>query len=701
MKSQRIFSLLLVLTLPLTLLSGCAKTEPETPSEPPKLEEGVAAQSAEDFALIDGELWVIEDGEAHKAGERLPEEENPPSTPPETEERTPDAERVPEGFQAAFIASNGSEGTEPVLCSQDGVILWDGEVFRLNVPGDDPEITSFAVAGDTAVAAYTAAKDDGGPGNRLVYLNRASGDCISGDPLAAGRARVLPCDGEHVWIMNQPTDFTCYFYRTDVRSMQSDLPIRWEDYIVCAGWDPSSETLYAVASRGGRISEDGRSILDEKFVLRVWDFREGEGAVLPFEPEGGKPPEDMSAAGGQLIVRYADGTVSVMNAPGVRTDGETDDGRTVTLIVIPAVDPRAGSFSEGIGEALVTHFAAEGIRIRLKRLTEEQINVKLLAGDDDFDLFQAEGRRFFGDKGFWSPLEDYPVIRAEAEKMLPDAYRLCCYDGHMFGVPYQQTSASMWRVVNEKAAAKMGLTDADFDAPGISDGTWTLDDYYDLAVLAKKKGCAASRGMMLSLTGWGNRYLDPTSGKVLDPDGVQLKRLLETEKKMLDEGLFWKNSGLDEDDLLFTSYQSKDLFGADNELNAGARLAFIPTFDGERNYSAVISYFVLNRQSKNKELAAEVLACVLDPERREKVCLIDDYSFPLYRQEEEKMKTDAARRNWDLYLDALRHVRLQPAFYDEWMVYASAEEEKYLNDEQDLDNTVKRILDRAKMVLEG
>ena len=115
----------------------------------------------------------------------------------------------------------------------------------------------------------------------------------------------------------------------------------------------------------------------------------------------------------------------------------------------------------------------------------------------------------------------------------------------------------------------------------------------------------------------------------------------------------------------------------------------------------MISYFVLNRQSKNKELAAEVLACVLDPERREKVCLIDDYSFPLYRQEEEKMKTDAARRNWDLYLDALRHVRLQPAFYDEWMVYASAEEEKYLNDEQDLDNTVKRILDRAKMVLEG
>ena len=409
----------------------------------------------------------------------------------------------------------------------------------------------------------------------------------------------------------------------------------------------------------------------------------------------------MSAAGGRLIVKYADGTVTVMNAPTVNADAGADDERTVTLIVIPAADPRAESFSEGIGESLVTHFAAEGIRIRLKRLTEEQINVKLLAGDDDFDLFQTEGRRFFGDKGFWSPLEDYPVIRAETEKMLPDAYRLCCYDGHMFGVPYQQASAQMWRVVNEKAAAKMGLTDADLDALGISDGTWTLDDYYDLAVLAKEKGCAASRGMMLSLAGWGNRYLDSASGKVLDPDGVQLKRLLETEKKMLDEGLFWKNSGLDEDDLLFTSYQSKDLYGADNDLNAGAKLAFIPTFDGERNYSAAISYFVLNRQSKNKDLAAEVLACVLDPERREKVCEIDNYHFPLYRQEEEEMETDAAKRNWGLYLDALRHVRLQPAFFDEWGSFAGAEEQKYLNDEQDLDYTVKRILDRAKMVLVG
>ncbi|MBQ4194308.1 MAG: hypothetical protein II650_08620, partial [Clostridia bacterium] len=118
MKSQRFFSLLLVLTLTPTLFTGCAKTEPETPAEPPKLEEGVAAQSAEDFALIDGELWVIEEGEAHKAGE-TPENETDAATESVDAAPDPSAEPAPDspsdagsekndpGFDAAFIASGG------------------------------------------------------------------------------------------------------------------------------------------------------------------------------------------------------------------------------------------------------------------------------------------------------------------------------------------------------------------------------------------------------------------------------------------------------------------------------------------------------------------------------------------------------------------------------------------------------------------
>ena len=37
----------------------------------------------------------------------------------------------------------------------------------------------------------------------------------------------------------------------------------------------------------------------------------------------------------------------------------------------------------------------------------------------------------------------------------------------------------------------------------------------------------------------------------------------------------------------------------------------------------------------------------------------------------------------------------------EWVNFAGAEAWKYLDDEQDLDYTVDRIVERAKMVLEG
>ena len=128
MKSQRFFSLLLVLTLPLTLLSGCAKTEPETPAEPPKLEEGVAAQSAEDFALIDGELWVIEEGEVRSAGNR---------------ENSVD---LPDGFSPAFLSSDGEL---PVVCSTGGELFWDGETTLLpcSPPSPRPEILRLPRSG--------------------------------------------------------------------------------------------------------------------------------------------------------------------------------------------------------------------------------------------------------------------------------------------------------------------------------------------------------------------------------------------------------------------------------------------------------------------------------------------------------------------------------------------------------------------------
>ena len=59
------------------------------------------------------------------------------------------------------------------------------------------------------------------------------------------------------------------------------------------------------------------------------------------------------------------------------------------------------------------------------------------------------------------------------------------------------------------------------------------------------------------------------------------------------------------------------------------------------------------------------------------------------------------KERYEFYLHVMAHYRLGRSYNEEWLRFAAEEEEKYLNNEQDLDYTVKRILERAKMVLEG
>ena len=57
--------------------------------------------------------------------------------------------------------------------------------------------------------------------------------------------------------------------------------------------------------------------------------------------------------------------------------------------------------------------------------------------------------------------------------------------------------------------------------------------------------------------------------------------------------------------------------------------------------------------------------------------------------------------HYDFYLHVMSHYRLSRSYQQEWLNFAAEEERKYLSDEQDLDYTVQRIMDRAKMVMEG
>ena len=62
---------------------------------------------------------------------------------------------------------------------------------------------------------------------------------------------------------------------------------------------------------------------------------------------------------------------------------------------------------------------------------------------------------------------------------------------------------------------------------------------------------------------------------------------------------------------------------------------------------------------------------------------------------------EKTRDNYELYLHILSKFKLGRNYTKDWLLFALEECNRYLVSEQDLDYTVRRILDRAKMVMEG
>lgn len=675
---KRILALVLLFAL---AFGGCRKKETgrDETSVSPDLPEGIAAENAADFTLIGRTLWVLADGEARTVGGL---------------ERNL---QFPEGYRAKFISSDGKE---PVFCSEDGVLYWNGELIRLPIPEDEPKVTSFAVAGNTAVAAYAHVwtNADGTPwtdGQRLGFYNRSSGDFIPADPIWEGQARVADCDGGHVWVSNIDLFAGSAFYRYDVASMQTDAPVSMIGWGSSLGFDRMTGTLYLLYS--GKDSTGNR----------VNSFKTIEGGTgktgqIPVSALFDEPPVKFIFSDGILVSMSPDGTVTVM--ADALPDPEKDE-RAVTLLVISYTDPYSRPRSEAVAGRLEPIAQKAGIRLTVKELTREQLNVKLLAGDDDFDLYEVGSSVFQPSKPVWEPLEQYPSVAEQIEKMLPDAVRLCSCDGHFFGVPTTGDSDGLFLCLRETTMKKIGLTREEADRIGITDGTWTLDDYYDLAVRAKEQGCSLAPGYGLTFSEYALQTLDTERGTLNDPEGAALRKLLLHMKRMNDENLMTDRSKTpnwdDSPDVLLYHYSA---YSTNTAVTAGVPLAWTPKIDGQQaepRFLISFQYTVMNPTSRHKEAAADLLAQMLDPKGGYTQLGTGKWDLWLYKDGEKRMKTDAAKKNWETYLSLMPYFRTQIPFISEWVDYAEEELQKYLNNEQDLDYTVRRILDRAKMALEG
>ena len=647
---KRVFVWLLLFTL---LFAGCGKKTPE--ESPPPLETGIAAEGASDFAVIGGELWVIGDGAVRSAGNRE------------------DSVDLPGGFGPAFLSSDGER---PVVCSAGGELFWDGETTALPIPENEKLVTSFVVAGDTAVAAYRHLTEGWGEGNRLVFYDRRTGDAITADPIRAGLCRVVPGDGESVWILNYGfADVSWTVYRYNLRTMQPDslaaLSISWD--IRAAAYDPGQDVLFLLETQ----TNGERSLT----ALEKLTPGEERPARLAAPENWGGEVTKMLFSAGQLVLMDGSGTVTVLSdwMPA-------DDGRVVTIAVVPARDQGNFSHAENCAEKLVRLGGAVGISVDVLRLTGEQIRVKLLAGDSDFDLFSAGSDELYLDKPFWEPLDGYACITEQTVKLTDDTIRLSSWNGRLFGVPISGSLSNLFRRVNAENAALLGVTE--MDKVGMTDGSWTIDDFYALGKRAKEKGLLVSQYFTLGLDDYAARYVsfEDGIGRLTDENGDSLRHMLSLAKTMKDEGM--TDDFAPADRALLTVRGDTEDF-----------LVRIPSFDGEPRYPVHLEYLMMNAASAHKEAAAEILGLAADPDNGLFPLAVSD--FIPYRDAEERLAAIGRDFDLDAYRDAEPHFVTVPALNGEWVDYAGSEAWKYLNDEQDLDYTVKRILERAKMVLEG
>ena len=653
---KRLITVLLIFAL---FLPGCGKKVEKPEEAPVDLPDGIAAEKAADFTVAGGKLWILAEGEVRSAGEE-----------PETLD-------LPDGFAPAFLSAGE---TGPVLCTSDGEIFWDGETAVLSIPEEKPAITSFAVAGDTAVAAYLHTSEGWGEGNRLVFFNRSTHDCITMNPVREGFCRVVPGDEESVWILNFGfADVAWSAYRFNLRTMQPDAPAvfstGWD--IASAAFDSGEDALFLIQ----RMKNGDTEVLALERLISGDERPVRIGAPKPSYGEAVK----IALHAGRLFALDKGGTMTLLS------DWKPEDsGQVVTIAVIPSEWKNNFTLSERCAERLALLGGEEGISVNILRLTEDQISIKLLAGDPDIDLFWMDGERLFPEKPFWAPLEGYAAIAEQTEKLTETAIRFSSWNGHLFGIPMDGLLGYVDRYVNEDKAAVLGLDKQEMDALGMTDGTWTLETFGDLALRAKEKGILVSQFFLLGMDDYAARYFvgnGDGTGTLTDENGKALRSMLSLAKKLKDGGMT-DDFAPEEDALLKTRR------GTPEEI-----LVQIPTFDGERRYPISLHYMMMNAASENKDAAAEILAMAADPDNG--LYPLDISGFLPYRDAEERLAALGRDFDFDLYRSVEPYFVTLPGMVGEWVNFAGTETWKYLEDEQDLDYTVDRIVERAKMVLEG
>lgn len=668
----------LALLIPSLILSGCAKNGE---SKKYSFSDADYPVNAADMAVMGDIICYIDGGNVYSV----------------------DGSELYAG-NAGFIAASCD-----TLYIYDGgsILAKEGDIRLLCAAPDN--ITSLVYAENTLCWTYTDEKAR----PKIGVYNLKNGDSISIAPLFDGECKALPCEGSKLLIECHDISGEMELYDFDSTTMKTGgFLMKEQNYI--SAYNDADGCVYTLDGSVGANH------------MRKYPLDGGESVSLV-------PCDALSQNVGQLIFRGGFAIIRRQNGSvAVRSVFTSPDAATTVRAIIP---PENADIGHKLETAAYILKRDRDIILEYSVLDYDKFRLKTLAGDDDYDLFYATtgtyGTLTTLDYKIYEPLEGYSQIAEFTGGFFDDVTAFCTRDGHIFGIPCYFGTVNIFMEYNSALADELGI-----EPP---DAGWTLSDFYALAVEAREKGAYIAVSPPLSLWDYMWEYMDAFGSGTLNDDGSALREYLTITKKLYSEDLMYggtysearkavENGTLK---LLFTG-------GASGIVWNKTAACLQPTFTGERIYGGDAGFLCINANSRNKNAAATVIGELFDtdnelftdpsndfllykdmsvyrisirPSNYEAIkdsdpALLEDIMARAEEAAKGKYKNDlvnmdeATRRNFQLYLDCLKHLRLSRSYTEQWLDYAAGQEEKYYADEQDLDYTVKLILDRARMVMD-
>jgi len=288
---------------------------------------------------------------------------------------------------------------------------------------------------------------------------------------------------------------------------------------------------------------------------------------------------------------------------------------------------------------------------------DDMLNKKLMAGDNDFDIFQLDCQELPGflKNNAMLNLDGYPEVRNKFNEMFEGFLKNCTYKGRLFGVPLF-SDVTAW-AVNEELAKKLNMENPSPE--------WRWTDLYDYAKKARQDINGDGKPDTYLFAEGGKRfpafldqyvcaYMSLTEGKA-DFNNKEFISLIKLWKRLWDEDLILKSfeakRGKTDNVLLYNQYL--------NLSSGNSKMLPTPMLENKKVYPVYLSYFCVNKTSRNIDAAVDYLSAYLSKEVQTQYpetgeALYKDLA--LYKQPEEWYEYGLSNKeNYNLFMDVINN----------------------------------------------